>query len=256
MADPYRRQAARNFRHVTDWVFDLDNTLYPGVHVFPEIDRRMTGFVADYLQIDKSAALALQKRYYAEHGTTLLGMMERHAMPPADFLAHVHEVDLSPVPRCAQLRDGLAALPGRKFIYTNGSRRHAERVTRHLGLDHLFDGMSGIECTGYVPKPDPHAYDRFCDRHAVSPTESVFFEDLSRNLVPAHALGFPTVLVRTGGDWSHEPPAARPGALGADRTGGAPGQPGDDPDAHVHYVTEDLAGFLMAAHAKTEDETP
>jgi len=232
MADPYRRQAARNFRHVTDWVFDLDNTLYPGVHVFPEIDRRMTGFVADYLQIDKSAALALQKRYYAEHGTTLLGMMERHAMPPADFLAHVHEVDLSPVPRCAQLRNGLAALPGRKFIYTNGSRRHAERMSAHLGIDHLFDGMSGIEDGHYRPKPHPGSYETFCNSHGLEPARAAFFEDVSRNLRPAHAMGFTTILVQQPGDWSHEPDAARPA------------KPGDDPEAHVDYVTADLSAFL------------
>jgi len=243
--------------HIRSWVFDLDNTLYSAAnHVFAEMDARMADFVARFLGVPLDEATRVQKEYYARHGTTLKGLMSEHGMAPDAFLYHVHEVDLSPVEPCARLRTAIAALPGRKYVHTNGSRRHAERVTRHLGLDHLFDGMSGIECTGYVPKPDPHAYDRFCDRHAVSPTESVFFEDLSRNLVPAHALGFTTVLVRTGGDWSHEPPAARPGALGADRTGGAPGQPGDDPDAHVHYVTEDLAGFLMAAHAKTEDETP
>ena len=244
MADPKGPHPACDFRQVTDWVFDLDNTLYPASHVFPEIDRRMTVFVAKYLRISEREALVLQKRYYAEHGTTLRGMMERHAMPPAAFLFHVHEVDLSPVPRCVHLRAGLAALPGRKFIHTNGSRRHAERMAAHLGIDHLFDGMSGIEDGRYHPKPDPVSYEIFCESHGLEPARAAFFEDVSRNLRPARAMGFTTILVQQPGDWSHEPEPARPA------------KPGDDPDAHVDYVTADLSAFLAdIAPSKKPPET-
>lgn len=226
------------FAHIRDWVFDLDNTLYPArCDLFAEIDARMTDFVARFLRVDHAEARSLQKQYYAEHGTTLKGMMTLHGMAPADFLAHVHEVDLSPLPKCPNLRAAITALPGRKFVYTNGSRRHAERVTAYMGLDDLFDGMSGIEDAAFHPKPDQRSYDAFCAAHDVAPTSAIFFEDMDRNLRPAHAMGFTTVLVRSDKDWSHEPAGARPAGLG------------DDLGDHIHYVTEDLTDFLAACMA-------
>jgi putative hydrolase of the HAD superfamily len=222
------------------WVFDLDNTLYPAsCDLFAEIDSRMTDFVARFLRIDAQEARALQKAYYRDHGTTLKGLMSLHGMAPDEFLFHVHEIDLSPLPVCEKLRGAIAALPGRKFVYTNGSRRHAERVTKHMGLDHLFDGMSGIEDSGFHPKPDRRSYDLFCECHGVEPVRAVFFEDMERNLAPAHAMGFATVLVHSEHDWSHEPEGARPAAPRADGSDG-------DRAVHVHYETGDLTGFLEA----------
>ena len=123
------RAHAGQLAHVTDWVFDLDNTLYPAhCDLFAQIDARMTDFVARFLRVDHAEARGLQKQYYAEHGTTLKGLMTLHGMAPAEFLAHVHEIDLTLLPRCELLRGAIAGLPGRKFVYTNGSRRHAERV--------------------------------------------------------------------------------------------------------------------------------
>ncbi|GGB77964.1 pyrimidine 5'-nucleotidase [Henriciella pelagia] len=215
------------------WVFDLDNTLYPAeCDLFAQIDQRMTDFVARFLGMDRAEARALQKQYYAEHGTTLKGLMTMHGMDPAEFLAHVHEIDLSPIPPLPSLCDAIAALPGRKIVYTNGSRGHAERVTKHMELHHHFHGMFGIEDAGFHPKPSQAAYDAFCDAHEIDPGRAVFFEDLERNLKPAHEMGFATVLVRSGKDWSHEPVEARPAGLN------------DAAHPHVDYLTDDLTGFI------------
>lgn len=232
--------ATGELAHVDTWVFDLDNTLYPAsCDLFAEIDARMTDFVARFLRVDAVEARALQKQYYFEHGTTLKGLMTLHGMEPHDFLHHVHEIDLTPLPVCEKLQRAVAKLPGRRLVYTNGSKRHAERVTRHMGLDHLFDGMSGIEDSEYHPKPDRRSYDRFCDIHGVTPAAAIFFEDMERNLAPAHEMGFTTVLVHSDHDWSHEPEGARPAGP---RTGSAKG----DRPVHVHYETGDLTGFLQA----------
>ncbi|MEL7481629.1 MAG: pyrimidine 5'-nucleotidase [Pseudomonadota bacterium] len=226
-------KARRDLAGRDTWVFDLDNTLYPAAcDLFAEIDSRMTDFVSRFLRIDHDAARTLQKKYYAEHGTTLKGLMTLHGMAPDEFLHHVHEIDLSPLPVCDRLQAAIAGLPGKKYVYTNGSKRHAERVTRYMELDHLFDGMSGIEDSDFHPKPDQRSYDRFCDQHGIEPRGSVFFEDLARNLAPAHAMGFATVLVHSEVDWSHEPEAARPA-----------GAPAETP-AHVDFSTGDLTGFL------------
>ncbi len=236
MAEPAMPPALPGFGHVRDWVFDLDNTLYPSTcDIFSEMDRRMTEFIARFLRVDTLEARRLQKTYYAEHGTTLKGLMTLHGMAPSDFLAHVHEVDLSPIMPCERLRAAIDALPGRRIVYTNGSRRHAERVTRHMGLDHLFDAMSGIEDAHYHPKPQQESYDRFCELHGVEPAAAIFFEDMARNLKPAHDMGFTTVLVHAGGVFSNEPDEGRPANVAAPLP------------EHVDHLTGDLAGFLAGA---------
>lgn len=226
--------------HIDTWVFDLDNTLYPAsCDLFAQIDERMTSFVAGFLDTDPKEARAVQKKYYAEHGTTLNGLMLHHGLAPEEFLDFVHDIDLSVLPTGPELRNAVSALPGRKLVYTNGSRRHAERVTEKLGLSGLFDGLFGIEDSGYQPKPQMRAYDVFVRAHTVSPGTSAFFEDLARNLAPAKALGFTTVLVHSDKDWSHEPEEARPA------------ETGDDAPPHVDYVTDDLPAFLTSAITTT-----
>ena len=222
--------------HIDTWVFDLDNTLYPAsCDLFAEIDARMTTFVAGFLDTEPEEARAVQKKYYAEHGTTLNGLMLHHGLAPEEFLDFVHDIDLSVLPTGPELREAILGLPGRKLVYTNGSRRHAERVTEALGLAGLFDGLFGIEDSGYTPKPQLRAYNVFVRQFNVAPARSAFFEDLARNLAPAKALGFTTVLVHSDHDWSHEPEEARP-------AGG-----GDDAPDHVDYVTGDLPAFLRNA---------
>ena len=229
--------------HVADWVFDLDNTLYPATcDLFAEIDTRMTDFVARLTGLERSEARKLQKHYYATYGTTLSGLMTEHGLDPAEFLHYVHEIDLSPLPDLPHLRSAIAALPGRKFIYTNGPRRHAERVTEKMGLAHLFTDSFGIEESAFTPKPHRSAYETFCKLHKVVPQGAAFFEDLARNLLPAKSLGFTTVLVHSEKDWSHEPIEARPAGAG-DVFGG-------DGSDHIDYITGDLAGFLVTASPK------
>ena len=83
-----------DFAHVRDWVFDLDNTLYPHhIDLFAQIDRNMTAYVSALLQLEPVEAKKLQKQYYLEHGTTLQGLMIHHKVDPNDFLEKAHAID-------------------------------------------------------------------------------------------------------------------------------------------------------------------
>lgn len=221
--------------HVDQWVFDLDNTLYPAeCDLFAQIDVRMTRFVADALSLPETDALRIQKQYYAEHGTTLNGLMTVHGLDPAPFLEYVHDIDLSPVEPTEALKAAIRNLPGRKYVFTNGSRGHADRVVHKLGLSDLFDGHFGIEDAGYQPKPRRSAFDRLHDKFSITPKDAVMFEDLSRNLKTAHELGYTTVLVHSDKDWSHEPESARPAS-------------GEIVEDHIHFLTDCLTTFLSTA---------
>ncbi len=204
------------------WIFDLDNTLYPsGNAFFDAVRRRMTEFIRDHLDLPHEAALALQRRYYLEHGTTLNGLMRHNQVDPEAYLEFVHDVDLSWLEPDPALNAVLAALPGRKTIYTNASTGHAEKVAERLGILDHFDEIFDIVAADYAPKPDSDAFDAMLARKAIDPRRAVFFEDIARNLEPAAARGVTTVLI-VGGE--------------------GPNQPEDE--RHAHYVTEDLASWL------------
>ena len=219
--------------HINSWIFDLDNTLYPAdVDFFNQIVHKMNHFVARYLSMTREDALVIQKTYLSKYGTTLSGMMAVHDMDPAPFLKYVHDVDLSLLHINPALRASVKGLAGQKYIFTNGSKAHAENVASYLKLFDLFDGHFGVEDTGYIPKPNAHAYDAFLKRFPkIDPVTAIFFEDNLRNLKVPKDLGMTTVLVVSDEDWSHEPEDARP-ASGAGEAD------------FVDYVTSDLAGWL------------
>jgi len=158
-----------DFEHVEAWVFDLDNTLYPAAcNLFAEIDTRMGDFIADRFGISHEEAQRMRKAYYYQYGTTLAGLMRLHDVCPRAFLDYVHDIDLSVITPAPELRDALDALPGRKFIFTNGSRKHAESVISRLGLDGRFDDLFDIHAAEFIPKPERAAFERFLGAHIIA----------------------------------------------------------------------------------------
>jgi len=197
--------------HITDWIFDLDNTLYRAdVEFFSQIDRKMTEYISRYLAMEPVKARHVQKEYLAEYGTSLSGLMAVNGMDPAPFLDFVHDVDLSMLRPDPNLRAAIEQLPGRKFIFTNGSQGHARNVGQHIELYDLFDGVFGIEDVDYIPKPKSEPYGMFCDYFKIDPTRAIMFEDSVRNLEVPKQMGMATVLVTSDADWSHEPEVTRP----------------------------------------------
>ncbi len=228
------------FTHVTDWVFDLDNTLYPHhSNLFSQVDVRMTAYVSELLRLPREEARALQKELYQKYGTTLKGLMTLHGIDPDDFLAKVHDIDYSWLVPDPVLGTAIHQLPGRKFIFTNGDRGHAERAARQLGILDYFDAIFDIVAAGLNPKPARQTYERFAALHAVTGNNAVMFEDLARNLIEPKALGMTTVLVvprnfepTFSEIWESDPAY----------------------DDAVDFVTDDLAGFLGAITAGATGE--
>ncbi|MEO1563413.1 MAG: pyrimidine 5'-nucleotidase [Pseudomonadota bacterium] len=191
----------RNFREIDTWLFDLDETLYPpSLALFDQIHEKMTAFVMAELSLDHDAASALRDEYYHAYGTTLAGLMRQHNMDPFPYLHDVHDIDLSHVEEEPDLTAAIAALPGRKIIYTNGSLSHAEQVAKARGIDHLFDAMYGVEHADFIPKPERAAFESIFDKAAITPAQTAFFEDTVKNLREPAAMGLATVLVRNGVD--------------------------------------------------------
>jgi len=231
----------RGFDHVETWVFDLDNTLYPAdCDLFAQIDRRMGAFIAEQLGLPLDEAHALRQRYYAEHGTTLAGLVQLHDVCPDTFLDYVHDIDLGTVSPAPELAAAIDVLPGRKFVFTNGSRKHAEAVAARLGLLDRFEDIFDIHALDYIhPKPTPEAYDRFVKAHGIAAARAAMFDDLPHNLQTAHAIGMTTVLV----DCRSTRPEHQASASWTELP------------AHIHHRTEALAPFLATIGAALTEET-
>lgn len=191
------------------WVFDLDNTLYPAeCDLFSQIDRNIGTYVADLLKLSPADARKVQKGYLLEHGTTLKGLMVNYAVDPHHYLAAVHDIDFSPIQPDPHLKAAIDRLPGKKYVFTNADRPYAEEVLTRLGLGDTFNGLFDIHDAELHPKPVIETYHRFLKDHGVNPARAVMFEDMARNLIPAHALGMGTVWIDTGSPWSradHDP---------------------------------------------------
>jgi putative hydrolase of the HAD superfamily len=233
MTDRPLPAGTRDFQRLSrteSWVFDLDNTLYPSeCNLFAQIDERMGTFLSEMFGCDRVEARRIQKDYFHRYGTTLSGLMTEHKLPPQRFLDFVHDIDLAPVCEAPELGAAIAALPGRKYIFTNGSRFHAERVAGKLGVLHHFDDVFDIAACEYIPKPSADAYNRFLKAHGVEPTSGAMFEDIPRNLEAPHALGMSTVLV-------HSTYMDHPSQLAIKDWQTLPD--------HVHHMTADLTAFL------------
>lgn len=214
------------------WIFDLDNTLYPAhCNLFAEVDHRMGAFIQRFLGVPYAYARHLQKAYYRQFGTTLSGMMQVHKMDPAAFLDYVHDIDISRVEENPALREAIAALPGRKLIFTNGTVRHAENVAGRIGILDQFEAIYDIVASDYIPKPHRRPYEKFLADHDVAPRESAMFEDMPHNLEAPHELGMTTVLVHA--DHEYDSPIQKKIRAWTERP------------THIHHMTMDLTGFLQ-----------
>ncbi len=207
------------FTHVKTWVFDLDNTLYPPRYrLFDQIEVKMTDWVMQALQVGRTEANRLRQHYWQTYGTTLSGLMREHGIEPGPYLTHVHDIDFTVLPPDPPLAAAIAALPGRKIIYTNGGADYAVQVLAARGLSGLFDAIYGIEQARFLPKPERAAFEVIFAMDGLDPLQAAMFEDDPRNLRSPHDMGLRTVLV------AEKPQPAR----------------------HIHHHTDDLTAFLTA----------
>ena len=183
----------------------------------------MTSFIMEVLHIDREEAYKIQKTYFQEHGTTMRGLMINHHTDPLQFLDYVHEIDLSPIKKNNDsLSRALGLLPGRKIIFTNGSKKHANNIINHMGINHHFDAISDIVDSGFIPKPAKETYRILTKELAINPETAIMIEDMACNLLPASNLGMTTVWIKSELEWATT----------------------SSENGHIDYIIDDLTTWL------------
>ena len=208
----------KDFSHVRDWVFDLDHTLYPASsQLFSQLDVKMERFLMRELGLAQPEAAKLRYSYWQNHGTTLAGLMHHHGTDPHVYLNEVQQIDFSVLAPNPALRDAIAALPGRKIVFTNGSKDYAQKATKALEIDSVFDEHFGIDDADFICKPAYQAFETVFTKAKLARTNAAMFEDDPRNLATPFAFGLKTVLVGP-----------------------------KKPAPHIHHHTDDLTQFLQS----------
>ena len=220
----------KNLKDKQIWVFDVDNTLYhEDANLFVQIEKRMGLFIQQRLDCDSVSARTLQKKYFAEYGTTMSGLMKHHNVDPYDYMDFVHDIDYKVLPKNPYLANAIQALPGRKIIYTNGSKNHAFNVLEHLDIDvSIFDQFFDISDCNFIPKNKDEAYDIMIKAAKFDPKFGVMVEDLGQNLIYPKKLGMATLLVESS---IKIPTEIMP---------------------IIDHITDDLAGFLGNYHPEKD----
>ena len=210
---------------VETWIFDLDNTLYHvSSEMHGEVDELLGSFVSKFLDVDRIEARRIQKAYFHEFGMTLCGLIVNHDLDPEEYFQHMLRADLSTIGANPALVEAIAALEGRKVVYSNAPSAHVKQVLEQIGLTPHVDAVHDIEAAGFTPKPARAAYVELCRRYAIAPERAVMIDDIPRNLEPAAEIGMTTVWKKTDAEW----------AVDAESSD------------YVHHVTDDLLAWLRA----------
>ena len=173
----------KNLKNIKNFIFDCDGVLYQDLEaVFGQVSKRMTKYISNALGLDLIKAKELQTDYFHKYNTSLNGLMIHHNIKPDEFLEYVHDIDLSFMKKDMVLRKELEKLNLKKFIFTNGSKNHAINITTHLGISDLFDGLFDIVDAEFSPKPTAKAFDLMVKKFKINPKETIYIEDIAKNL--------------------------------------------------------------------------
>jgi putative hydrolase of the HAD superfamily len=177
---------------------DLDGTLYSNNNgIWDSISDRMNQYMVNKLGFEPSQVSQIRQQYFLKYGTTLNGLMTHHKVDPEEFLAYVHDVPISEyLEPDLPLRNILTTIPQPKWILTNSDTPHATRVLNALGLFDIFDGILDITLMGYKNKPNPIVFQKALDfAGGLEAAESLFVDDVPKNLAAAKQQGWQTILV-------------------------------------------------------------
>ena len=181
-------------KNIKNILFDCDGVLYQDLEaVFGQVSKKMTEYISKKLNLDLKIPKELQRSYFHKYHTSLNGLMIHHNIPPREFLDYVHDIDLSFLEKDKTLRKELESINLRKFVFTNGSKEHVKNITTSLGIHDQFENVFDIVDAEYNPKPAAKAFDLMLEKFKIDPKETLYIEDIAKNLSIGKERGTTTV---------------------------------------------------------------
>ena len=195
----------KDFKNIKYLCLDLDGTCYQDLEpIFGQVSKRMTQYISQKLSLNLKEAKELQTHYFHKYNTSLNGLMIHHKIDPMEFLDYVHDINADIIKEDLDLKNQLTKLKVKKFIYTNGSKGHAINILGRLGIKNQFDGIFDIVDANFVPKPQLEPFKKMIKKFNINPKETVFIEDIAKNLEPAKKLGIKTVWLINNEYWGEK----------------------------------------------------
>ena len=195
----------KDFKNIKNFIFDCDGVLYKDLDaVFSQVSKKMGEYISRKLNVDLKKAKELQRNYFHQYNTSLNGLMIHHKIDPHEFLEYVHDINLDFLKKDTVLREELLKLDAKKFVYTNGSRDHVNNITKHLGIDDLLDGVFDIVDGQFIPKPQIEPFKVLIKKFAINPEETVFIDDIAKNLSVKRELNLKTVWLINNEYWGKQ----------------------------------------------------
>ena len=192
----------KELKNIKNILFDCDGVLYQDLEaVFGQVSRKMTEYISNKLNVDLKKAKELQTNYFHKYNTSLNGLMIHHEIDPKEFLDFVHDIDLSFLEKDTALRHELENINLRKFVFTNGSHDHVKHITTTLGIDDQFEGIFDIVDAEYHPKPEAKAFDLMIEKFKIDPKETLYIEDIAKNLSIGKERGTITAWLINNEEW-------------------------------------------------------
>ncbi len=187
---------------IKNLVFDLDGTLYPANKaVEKNVDDKSVAFFCRYFSLLPAEAEKMIAGFRADGEYEAEILEKKFNISKAEYIDEVCNVDVSMLEPDPELASLLAALPQRKFIFTDSIYRHVVDVLKQIEVPvELFDGIFDAPRTGCHFKYSQRAFQVFAELAGIKPEETVMFEDNAVNLQNAARFGFQTVFISPGGE--------------------------------------------------------
>jgi pyrimidine and pyridine-specific 5'-nucleotidase len=163
--------------------FDIDNCLYPkSYQIHDKMAVLIDNYFQNHLSLSEEDATTLHQRYYKDYGLAIEGLVRHHKVDPLEYNDKVDDAlplddIIKPDPKLRKLLQDIDSEKVRLHLFTNAYVNHAKRVTRLLGVDDLFGGMTYCDYSAekLLCKPSTEMYDKAMrEAKATNPSDCYF----------------------------------------------------------------------------------
>jgi len=182
--------------------FDIDNCLYSrSTRIQDMMAELIDKYFEHNLKLSASDANLLHSKYYKEYGLAIEGLVRHHKVDPLEYNEKVDDAlpledVLSPDPKLRELLQDFDRSKVKLWLFTNAYVNHARRVTKLLGIDDQFDGVTYCDYAAprLMCKPAKEQFEKAEREAGVESSDQCYFVDDSHlNCRHAFARGWKTV---------------------------------------------------------------